>query len=116
VAGSCAVARATADDEAAIWPATGSYFLDVVGGEVGGWVGGLAFPPWAPVPHDGAVVGDDKAPSLSLSGVVVEVGPAYPLALVDAGVAVPAPGLTSYWLGAVEAWAGEGAGHRRLRR
>jgi hypothetical protein len=76
-------------------PATCCYFLDVVGGEVGRWVGGLTLPPGAPVAEEGAVVGDDAASALSLA-VVVEVGAACSLGLVLDPLAVVAPGLTAY--------------------
>jgi hypothetical protein len=42
VGGSGRVAAATPDDEGAIGAAARRDFFDVVGGEVGGWVGGSA--------------------------------------------------------------------------
>jgi hypothetical protein len=65
------VARAAANDELAIRSAPPCDLADVVGGQVGGLVGGLAFPSWAPVADDGAVVGDDAASTLAFVVVVV---------------------------------------------
>jgi transcriptional regulator with XRE-family HTH domain len=73
VGGSGGVAGPAADHERPVGVATSAHFLDMVGGEVGGLVGGLASPPGAPVPHHGAVVGDHAATALAFLGVVVEV-------------------------------------------
>jgi hypothetical protein len=88
-----------------VWPATCCDLADVVGGQVGRWVGGLALPPWAPVAEEGAVVGHDLTSALALARVVVQVGASCLLGLVDAGMTVPTPGLAAYLLAAVEAWA-----------
>ena len=110
------VARPAADDQAAIgWSALG-YFLHVVGGQVGVRVGGSALPPGAPVPDDGAVVGDDAAAALALGVVVVEVGSACLLGPVPLALAVRAPRLASYHVAAVEAGADQAPAHRGLRR
>jgi hypothetical protein len=116
VGGPGRVAGAAADDQRTVGAATCCDFFDVVGGEVGGWVGWLLGPPWAPVTEHGAVVGDDPASALPLLGVGVEVGAPWLLGPVLVGVAVAASGLAAYWFAAVEAGAQQGAGHRlRLR-
>jgi hypothetical protein len=116
VRGPSGVARPAADHEVPVWSAAACYLADVVGGEVGRGVGGAAFPSWAPVADDGAVVGHDPAPALSFLGVGVQVGSSYPLELVDLGVAVTASGLAADLPAAVQAGAEQGPGHRlRLR-
>jgi len=116
VGGSCGVAAAAAHHELASWVSALGYFLDVVCGEVGGLVGWLPSPPGAPITDDGAVVGDDAAPSLSLS-VVVEVGASCSLDAVALALAAVAVGLAAYDVGAssVAAGAGERTAHRGLR-
>src|SRR5512132_1592278 len=116
VGGPGRVARAAADDQPAIGAAALGDFLDVVGGQVGGGVGGSAFPSWAPVADDGAVVGDDAASPFPLSGVVVEVVATVPLGLVLAALAVVAAGFAAYCLAASDAGAEQAAAHRGLRR
>ena len=69
--GAGGVAGAAANDQAAVGLATGCYFLDMVGGQVGAQVGGLALPAGAPITHHGAMVGDDAAPSFPFLGVVL---------------------------------------------
>jgi hypothetical protein len=90
----CCVAAPAADDELAVGAAAGGDFADVVGGQVGGLVGGLAFPSGAPVADDGTMVGDDSSSAFALVGVGVEVGSsccfgavAFPLAVLTAGLA-----------------------------
>jgi hypothetical protein len=90
VGGSGGVAAAAADDQPAIRSASGCYFLHVVGGQVGAEVGGLAFPSWAPIAHDGAVVGDDALAAAAFCCVVVKVGATHPLGLVLVALAVVA--------------------------
>jgi hypothetical protein len=100
------------------WPGCQSadgYLDDVVGGEVGGGVGGVVLQAGAPVADGGAVVGDEAAAPLAF-GSVVEVGASCPLGPVVGALAVSAPGFAAYLLAAAEAGAGQGAGHRGLRR
>jgi hypothetical protein len=67
----------------------------VICGQVGGLVGRLAPPSWAPIADYGAVVGHDAAAALAFGGVVVQVGAACPLGLVLRTLAVAAPGPTA---------------------
>jgi hypothetical protein len=115
VGGPSAVAGAAANNEAAIGWATAYDLSYVVGGQVGARVGGAALPPGAPVPDDGAVVGDEPAPALPLGVVVVQVGAACLLHPITLALAVRASGLAPYWPLAAEAGA-EQVPHRRLRR
>jgi hypothetical protein len=93
------VAAPAADDQRAVGAATGGDLADVVGGEVGGGVGGMAFPPGAPVPDQGPVVGHHLAAAAPLGCVVVEVGSALSLDLAAAlfleGPAAWAPALAA---------------------
>jgi hypothetical protein len=103
VRGSGGVAGAAAHDEAAVWWSAFGDFANVVGGEVGGWVGGAALPSWAPVADDGAVVGDQALSTSAFLGVVVEVGAAYCLGPVLFALAVEAAGFASDGAAAADA-------------
>ena len=112
--GSRAVARAAANDQVTIGSAAACDLADVVGGEVGGGVGGLALPPWAPVASRARWSATTSRLRLRSWASLWRSG-SHLLGLVTLGMAVPAPGLATHWVAAVEAGADEGAGHRGLR-
>jgi hypothetical protein len=115
VGGPRCVAGPAADHEAAIGSAALGDFLDVVGGEVGREVGGLAFPPGAPVAHHGAVVRHYPTPTLAFSGVVVEVGSSLRFGSVVGALAVVAAWSAADSLAASSAGAEQATAHRGLR-
>src|SRR5215217_6264255 len=116
VRGAGAVARPAANDEAAIGAASGCHLADVVGGQVGRGVRGAAFPSWAPVADDGAVVGDGLTSAPAFGRVVVQVRPTCNLAPFVVTLAVVAAWSATHRSRAAEAGAEQGTGHRRLRR
>jgi len=97
LAGLGGVAGAAADDEAASWVSAFGDLADVVGGQVGGLVGWLASPSWAPIADDGAVVCHHAGATPSFGVVVVEVWTLGTLGQVLDPLAVHAPRLASYW-------------------
>jgi hypothetical protein len=112
--GPCCVAAAAADDELPIGAAAGGDFLDVVGGQVGGLVGGLSCPAWAPVTDDGAVVGDDAGATASLCCVGVEVGASCSLGALVVTLAVVTAGFAADLAATADAGS-EQVPHRGLR-
>jgi len=97
LAGLGGVAGAAANDEAASWVSAFGDLADVVGGQVGGLVGWLASPSWAPIADDGAVVCHHAGATPSFGVVVVEVWTLGTLGQVLHPLAVHAPRLASYW-------------------
>jgi hypothetical protein len=95
VRGAAGVLTAAQHPQGAGGQAGHGYLDDVVGDQVGAGVGGVVFEAGAPVPHPGAVVGDQVAAPLALGGVV-EVGPLRSLGPVTVTLAVGTAGLAPH--------------------
>jgi hypothetical protein len=67
----------------------------VVGCQVGGGVGAVAFPSWAPVADDGAVFGDGALAAAAL-GPLVEIRAALTLGAVVVALAVLTAALATH--------------------